>query len=172
MKRRFPGIAGEGLMGRRRKVQNQPVSLFISGFQDKGLGHGSRRADIENEAGIAGLVEAVSQFTENACGAGQRTGRQTPADFRQIDDDPVRIGQGKDAEGHLPVDVEDHTGDVLLVADADIGDNAARGLGRNRPRHRQQHRQHGHAGNQRPEEQPFNTQHMAQHLAYDPYIMP
>jgi len=147
--RRFPGVAQERPGRRRRQVQDQPVSGagagFHRGFQNKGLGNRRRCADIENDPGIAWFVQTVAQFPEHAAGPGQRPRRQPPADLGQINNDSVGIAQGKDAERHLPVDVQDNPGDVFGGADADIGDDGLGGLNRNRleyPQHDRRSHKH------------------------------
>src|SRR5690606_18502184 len=89
--------------------------------------HGSRRVDDDAESVVLELAIAIADDEAPPLLAG-RSLRQPRGGTRQIDDDPVGIGQCEDTKIRCRISVEfDHeTGLPGLVAEADAGNAYAR----------------------------------------------
>jgi hypothetical protein len=85
--------------------------------QRERLADGDRTREIEHHAGLAGTEQPVP-VTGDAPARRRRLRFEAPADFREIDDDAIGIGEREDGEGDLLRQVQHDPGLGGVIAES------------------------------------------------------
>jgi len=104
------------------QVDHEPCRLALGRGHDEGLVDLHRALGVQDDAGAALHDQAVAEILDQAAAVLACLVGQMEGDLRQVDDDPVRIGERERGEFDLPVNVEDEPGLLVVSADANRGD--------------------------------------------------
>ena len=105
----------------RGEVEHQPRRRAVGGIHDEGLVDADRLGDVEHQPRAAGHDQAVAEGLDQTSSAVSGIRRQLKPHLRNIDDDAVGIGERKDVQIDLAVEVHDEAGLRLIAANARVG---------------------------------------------------
>ena len=100
----------EGRRGRRPQVRRPAGRLTVRGIEHVGFLDFRRSCEIDHHARAAGHNQTVAERLDQAAPASPAWAGKLETDLRNIDDDPIRIGEQEGAKIDLLVEIENKSG--------------------------------------------------------------